>query len=142
MAVLKICHRVVMTPAIFDEWKEHESNFAKRWRRSMVARKKVQIENVPENKGLRNRIERFSASDPDSEAMLKDTMHVEAAMENDRIVISREKEAQLLFAAVSENIEELRDIVWVNPELDGETPLEWLESGAPLEKDRMLGHKP
>jgi hypothetical protein len=41
-ATLKICHRVVMTPDIMEEWRAHQSGFARRWRVSMEARKKVE----------------------------------------------------------------------------------------------------
>jgi hypothetical protein len=38
-SVLFICHRVVMTPEIKEEWKTHQSNFSREWRCQMVARK-------------------------------------------------------------------------------------------------------
>jgi len=36
-AVLDICHKFVMTPDIKQEWDKHQSIFALRWRRRMVA---------------------------------------------------------------------------------------------------------
>ena len=38
--VLNVCHRFVTTDEILEEWKNHESPIAKRWRARMVARKK------------------------------------------------------------------------------------------------------
>ena len=32
-----------MTPAIRDEWDKHQSPFARKWRRSMMARKKLNL---------------------------------------------------------------------------------------------------
>jgi hypothetical protein len=40
LAVLDICHQIVMTPAIKAEWDKHQSKFALMWRRQMVAKKK------------------------------------------------------------------------------------------------------
>ena len=38
-AVLAICHRMVLTPPIQEEWNRHQSRFARTWRKSMMARK-------------------------------------------------------------------------------------------------------
>jgi len=35
----------------------------------------------------------------------------------------------------------MRQIVWVNPCKDEETPVAWLQDGAALEKERKLGHQ-
>jgi AAA15 family ATPase/GTPase len=41
---------------------------------------------------------------------------------------------------VSFQVNELKDIVWVNPDkLEEEKPIEWLEKGAEAESDRLLG---
>ena len=40
-AVLAVCHRMVLTKPIQEEWNEHQSAFARRWRTAMMARKKI-----------------------------------------------------------------------------------------------------
>jgi hypothetical protein len=45
-AVLVICHRMVLTPRIQQEWSKHESRFARTWRKSMMARKKIELATV------------------------------------------------------------------------------------------------
>jgi hypothetical protein len=37
-AVLNICHKIVMTPAISQEWNKHQSLFAKKWLRHLIAK--------------------------------------------------------------------------------------------------------
>src|SRR5437660_6190664 len=41
LAMLHICHRIVMTAEIGAEWKRHRSRFAMTWLTSMEARRKV-----------------------------------------------------------------------------------------------------
>ncbi|VXD11233.1 hypothetical protein PL8927_140065 [Planktothrix serta PCC 8927] len=58
-AVLKICHSMVMTPELKVEWNKHESTFARKWRVSMIARRKYKYcENVTLTE-LRNELEKL-----------------------------------------------------------------------------------
>ena len=50
-AVLPLSHRIVMTEKINNEWKNHQSGFARRWRVSMDARKRIERINPPEYVG-------------------------------------------------------------------------------------------
>jgi len=45
--VLQICHRMALTAPIQEEWNRHQSRFARDWRTSMVARKKIEVVKVP-----------------------------------------------------------------------------------------------
>jgi hypothetical protein len=45
---------------------------------------------------------------------------------------------QEVFSAVSSRVGELRDILWVNPVNEDETPIQWLKDGAPNEERRQL----
>ncbi len=141
LAVLSICHRMVVTPSISDEWNRHQSYFARTWRVSMVARKK--IVNLPdiENETLRNRVESASPSEYAQNAMLKDMRLIEAAIETDLTVVSLDNEARDLFHKCVHRVGELRNIVWVNPAAPEESPVRWLESGAKPDKQRRLVNK-
>ena len=52
-AVLTVCHRMVLTEPIQEEWTRHESRFARTWRKSMMARKKIEIVEVTADHSLR-----------------------------------------------------------------------------------------
>ena len=67
---------------------------------------------------------------------------IEAALATDRTVASVDKKVRAFFSGEASacQVEELRTIVWVNPELEEETPILWLERGAPAEPERMLGY--
>src|SRR6266568_2952163 len=71
-AVLTICHRVVLTPDITQEWNTHQSRFARLWRVSMVARKKIYHANTAIDQELHHKIESSTVSARAQEAMRKD----------------------------------------------------------------------
>src|SRR5207302_9194650 len=56
LAVADICHRIVLSDAIEAEWNSHQSGFARRWRRSMFARKKIDRVKVPVDRALRKEL--------------------------------------------------------------------------------------
>ena len=143
-AVLDICHKVVMTRDIREEWNKHESDFARAWRRRMVAKRKFEFLDIPVNDELWNKIDRIAGTDKQRTEMFKDLRLIEAAIATDRIVISLDDNtARRFFGRVAVQVDELKEIVWVNPaKIEEEKPIEWLENGAKPEKERMLGNLP
>ncbi|UBF25672.1 hypothetical protein K9N68_29615 [Kovacikia minuta CCNUW1] len=125
-AVLVICHRVVMTPDIREEWDNHQSKFARSWLRSMVAKRKLEaLPEIPLDNELWNKVEQFAETDKERADMLKDLRLVEAAIATDKTVISLdENTARKLFRKAAPEIEALKMIVWVNPDKTEEQPIE------------------
>ena len=137
--VLLLCHSVVMTPEIRDEWKMRRSDFARRWRKSMYARKKVCRIDSPADEELRNKIKQTATSETEIDDMQKDCHLLEAALATDQTVVSLDGNARQYFAGASQRVGEIRDIVWVNPErMEEEAPIVWLQNGAPPEEHRKL----
>ena len=137
-AVLLLCHSVVMTPEISNEWKRHRSGFARRWRVSMDARKKVHRINPPADEELHDKIKQTATNLEESEDMQKDLHLLDAALATDQTVISLDEDARQYFAGASQHVGEIRDIIWVNPSYREEEPLIWLQNGAPPEDRRKL----
>lgn len=127
LAVLRICHKAVMTPAIRAEWDEHQSGFARKWRRSMVARKKLVSFKVEEQSYLRQRIEIGNVSQGKKDAMLKDCHLIEAAINTDRRIISLDDAARQLFVELSLSVTDIQDVLWVNPILNEQQVIAWLK---------------
>ena len=71
--------------------------------------------------------------------MLKDAPLIETAWAADRTVVSTDKRARALFGRLSNGLETLRSIVWVNPEQDSEEVLRWLRRGVDPRRDWTLG---
>lgn len=136
-----ICHRLVLTSAVQDEWDEHQSEFARTWRVSMAARRKIDVVDAADDAVLRTQVEKAAATPKDAEAMLKDCPLLEAAMRSDGIVISRDETARALFRSVAVRIRHIRDIMWVNPATRSDEVLAWLRDGAPVDRTLRLGHR-
>jgi hypothetical protein len=128
-----------MTTAVIEEWNNHQSHFARRWRRSMEARKKVVRVGAPADDNLRDKIKHIASSDKARDAMLKDIHLIEAAKVTDQTVIALDETVRNLFASMSRRVGELRSIVWANPDKTEEQSISWLENGAKPEKRRLLG---
>ena len=139
-SVLDVGHHVVITDAILAEWHDHMSRYSRRWRRRMYGRRRVyRIENDKErDNNLRQRIDRAL---PQNQRKLaaKDVHLIEAAIVTDRLVTSNDERVRGAYRGVANEVEELKQIVWVNPTKDEETPIEWLQNGARAEVHRMLG---
>jgi hypothetical protein len=131
-----------MTAPIRDEWNVHQSRFARAWRLSMVARKKLKFLEGDARRSLEKRFPR-AVSDPFILAIMeKDRRLVEAALLSDRRVASLDRSVQTHFHNYRVNRPELRSICWVNPGTSDNDACEWLRSGAPADRIRMLGYLP
>jgi ABC-type dipeptide/oligopeptide/nickel transport system ATPase subunit len=138
-AVLEICHHVVLTLEIREEWHKHQSKFSKRWLRSMFARKKVELIDSTEDQMLRDRIAETSQNQKARAAMLKDIHLLEATLVTDEIVVALDETVRALFIEVAVSVGEIRNVIWTNPDRADEAPLPWLEGGAKSDKKRCLG---
>ena len=136
--VLSLGHSVVITPKIRDEWTEHKSRFANRWRVSMKKRRRICCVNPPADKELRDKIEEAAEQKNQIPVMRKDFHLLEAARISDQTIISLEKRVRRHFARAAQNVDEIQNLVWVNPEKEKEEPLVWIENGAPPEVHRQL----
>src|SRR5438132_4366716 len=132
-----ICHHAVITKGMKVEWDNHQSRFARRWQRSMMAKRKLHIIDVVSDAGLRERISRVAAKAQDRDAMLKDAHLLEAAITHDRIVISLDESARVLFIAAAVSVGEIKRILWANPDRIEEDCAGWLARGARHEKKRQ-----
>ena len=131
-------HHIVMTPELSDEWDEHQSNFAATWLTSMITHRRFDSVEPPVNQALRDKIEKTAPNDNEIPAMRKDFHLLEAARETDGTIISLDKPARRRFARAALSIDEIKSVVWVNPDYAEEAPITWLENGAPPEEHRQL----
>lgn len=131
-------HRMVMTREIGAEWDIHSHPFARRWRRSMNAKRRVDRPFVDHDLGLRQKVARASTTEKSLAAMEKDFHLIEAAKATDNRIVSLDDTARRLFSSASASIGELGEIIWVNPVNEIETPIQWLKEGSPNEESRMM----
>lgn len=140
MHVLEICHHVTLTPDIRQEWKRHHSRFSQKWLHQMFGHKKQCKVTPADVDSIRKQIADLPVTEKQADAMFKDLPLVAAAMASDRCVVSLDEEVRGLLHTAASRIPQLRSLVWVNPEhADEETPIAWLQKGAPKEHRRSLG---
>lgn len=102
----------------------------------MYARKKIVVLQESADPSLTARILDTGHNDEDRRAMLKDIPLIVAALQADRIVVSRDDNARVLF-----QVRELNAITWVNPVDEPERVREWLEQGAAEIEEWKLGQQ-
>ena len=136
-------HRIVMTRKISDEWKRHQSRFALEWRMSMDASRKVDRIDSPEYDELQDKVTNTADNENEIEVMQKDLHLLEAAIATDKTIISLDETVRELFARATQQVGEIRGIIWVNPDrTTEEQPITWLQNGAPPEAHRQLSAYP
>jgi len=125
-----------------DEWERHRSLFARTWLTAMVSRRRVVFGDVPPKHKMRRAILRAAATKPMEVAALEKDFHlIEAAIDNDRTVVSLDEVVRKLFKAAAQSVAAIRKVVWVNPVNSAEEAVEWLKGGAKAEAVRMLGRE-
>ena len=138
-AILSLSHRIVMTEQINNEWKNHQSRFARRWRVSMDARKKIDRINPSEDEELQTKITTTTNNENEIEALRKDFHLLQAALATDQTIVSLDETVRQLFKRASQQVGEIRNIIWINPDrTTEEQPITWLQNGAPPEPHRQL----
>lgn len=113
------------------------------WLSAMTAGKKLlTISGTADYSELLARLEACISQVSQQEAIAKDFHLLIAALEADRIVITRDERLRLILNTAAEHVGELRTLIFANPEAADDGIVPWLNRGAPAEKQRCLGYKP
>jgi len=147
--ILRVCHRVAISPAIQKQWKEHASQAARRWWRQMLVRKKVvpvadaEVERciAPDGAaaGLQRSIDRHFGEGDERTEVLGDVLLVTAALAAQAAILSNDRKARRRFRTVARTCRALRTVEWSIPPEAADDVVPWLERGAPVEPRRQLG---
>lgn len=131
-------YHVVMTEAIWAEWRRHQSRYSRKWLTRMYGRRQVHRSRVGEDRDLRARLAHVT---PDTQRSVveRDAHLIEAAIATDRSVASGDERARSVFRDASKSLLELKQIVWVNPTDGGTNLLAWLRRGAPNDPHLQFG---
>jgi hypothetical protein len=140
--VYKKQYHVIVSGDLCSEWKRHDSDYAIKWRKSMREKRRIHKVECPHDDDLRGRVtlSEYLRDKPDVVPIVLEDMHlIELAFKSDNTVVSLDR-VRLHFKAISQYVEELKIIVWVNPTNTGEEPIEWLKNGALPDDFRTLGY--
>jgi hypothetical protein len=138
--VFLICHKMVLSRALLEEWERHESDFARTWRAGMTDKRKVLPVAAKNQAGLIQEIDRLGSSSKKKKEMSKDAHLLSAATESDHIVVSLDDTAKFMFAELSGSVTGVVDVVWVNPSHPDEDAIAWVKAGAKNEQKRQLSN--
>ncbi|MFX1370008.1 MAG: hypothetical protein ACFFAY_15555 [Promethearchaeota archaeon] len=131
--------RLVMTRPIKAEWDVHKSKWCSRWRGNMGRRGLVCFIQNSENPTLWDKIKRSKQNPRNISAMEKDFRYIEAAVATDNSVVSTDKEARSAFSKTAKKVNDLKNIVWVDPCLKSDKVYQWISQNAPEDDWRKLG---
>ncbi len=152
-AVLTICYSMVLTDEIKTEWDKHQSTYARKWRATMIAKRKIKYRNNITLKGLRQKVEQLQITEQNSsqsediqqteshklrEAIWKDICLLEAAIATDKMIMSLDDKMRNYLLKVIEELPEIKGIIWINPSNEKEQAIQWLEDGANWDDKRQL----
>jgi hypothetical protein len=138
--VQDICHVVVMTSDLRDEWKNHQSRFARKWLTRMHARRKVEDPGDVHDADLRKVVAVAIGSDVWSDVVEKDMRLIESALATDSRVLSCEEKVRRALQLAARRTGRIRGLMWTNPDTEGEALLDWLRTGCPYDEHRTLGY--
>lgn len=133
-AVSRICHRMVLTRDLADEWRRHQSRFAAEWIIDMRNKGKV-VDLVDVSHALIREQLTVKGNGKIRKAALKDLHLVEAALATDKAIVSLDERAHEDFM-----IDATAKITWVNADTEGGHTIYWLRRGAKPVKRWQLGY--
>ncbi|MDR2704418.1 MAG: hypothetical protein LBC02_01440 [Planctomycetaceae bacterium] len=140
--ILNNAYKIAVSKELKEEWKSwygYYSSYASKWYAEIVKRDRLTIVGNVENDQLRSAILETTKQPSIKEAMKKDFFLLEMALATDQIVLSRDKKIRKYFKHAAVLIDEIKKILWANPDLSEEEVILWIKKGAPFEKKRQLG---
>ncbi len=138
VALRGLGYRMAWNRAIKAEWDRHESRFAAAWLVTMANLGKLRPVTDEPLEELRQAIGDHSRDRGVKRNMVKDAHLVEAAFASDSRIASLDENARGHFRRLAATYVTLRRIHWVNPAVEAEQVVAWLEDGARLERSRYL----
>jgi hypothetical protein len=131
-------YRMAWSRAMRAEWDKHQSTFAAQWLVTMLRLNKLRPVGDDPLDELRAAIEEGAEDQNVAAIMLKDAHLVEAALATDRRIASLDDTVRGHYGRLTRTLASLRRVMWVNPAVEDEQVVEWLEAGARVERSRQL----
>lgn len=136
--VLSGGHAAVFSAVLREEWRNHAGLHAKRWWRSMAARRKIEFLEGGEFAMHLDRASFCLEVTRDREALRKDFHLVCSALAADQIILSNEMDFPRYVALACRKVQVLTTLYYANPAREGGPCIRWVQSGARKEPDRRV----
>lgn len=132
---------LVRNRKILQEWTAINARFGLRFLTTMQSTGRiVDLETTDEEAALLAGMERCSLTKAQQRRLKNDLHLLTAALQSDKRIASQDEEARGCARKLATADSEVGNVLWLNPALPAERPLEWLAQGAPLDSQRLLGH--
>ncbi len=137
-AVLECEHKAVFSQPLREEWREHSSLHARRWWRSMSARRRVEFLEGEEFAAHLDRSCACLEHDRWKEDLRKDFHLIQSALASDQTILSRERDFPKYVAIACRTVRVLSTLYYSNPEAEEEQCILWIKAGAEKHTDRRI----
>jgi len=118
-AILRICHHVILTSDIREEWKRHASGYSQSWHVAMESKKKVNNLDSVNVEELASAIAESYMNSTDRERVEKDAPLINAALCSDKVIVTYDERLKKTMEKYSPLASISARIKWVNPVKDG-----------------------
>lgn len=139
--VREICHPVVLTAEVIEEWNRHQSSAGAEWYAWVLSRphKQHRLKSA-KLRDLRREVSAVLAGRSERQVALKDIHLVEAAIKARAPIISLEWRAANVLAGITADVPRLAQVCWVNVgAVAPDRMRRWLEDGAADRPEWRLG---
>ena len=126
-----------MTIEIKSQWDMVNSMIANQFISIMASRQRIEKLNSIKN-NIRVKFQNLNYPQNIKVPSERDIHLVEAALDVDKIVISKDKKARLNFCIISDDLEDIKGIMWADPTMIEENAIIWLKNGMPKDKNKNL----
>ncbi|MFN8632808.1 MAG: hypothetical protein U0893_03060 [Chloroflexota bacterium] len=136
-------HSVVLSDALYAEWRRHMSGYSATWLGNMQSASRVvrlKDDELPDLSSLLSHCACGNAQDRRVQVMSKDIHLVETALAEraGKAVVSADGVVRRYLLVHVRCDSRIGVVVWVNPEIEDHGCLDWLRAGAKLERARQL----
>jgi hypothetical protein len=109
-------HNIAMSPDLRTEWKKHKSLLATRWLASMVAKKRVKF--IKPDTVMNDYVSDNVSDEKIKNIAIKDAHLVDAALSQDKIIISNDDNARRAFCSISTHYGPITTVMWFHSVTD------------------------
>lgn len=130
-------HKFAMTVDIKNQWDLVRSKIANQFLSIMSSKNRIEtLDSISNN--IKIEFQNLELSQNIRVSLEKDIHLIEAALEVDKIVISKDKKARLNFCIISDDLNDIKRIMWANPTVIEDDTMSWLEMEMPDDNNKKL----
>lgn len=126
-----------MTIDIKKQWDLVKSKIANQFLSTMATRNRIEnLKSITNN--IKLQFQNLTCPQNIRVPLERDIHLIEAALDVDKIVISKDKKARLKFCIISDELEDIKVIMWADPTMTEDSAIIWLENSMPKDNNKFL----